>query len=71
MTPKPVEFSRFLAFLQEQTRRVSMRRCRTEKLDHRQRYAHREPPGSNVWRRSALRFVSLRIGTEISREISF
>ena len=45
MTPKPVEFSRFLAFLQEQTRRVSLRRCRTEKLDHRQRRllcAHRE-----------------------------
>lgn len=71
MTPELFESWRFSALLQEQTRRVSMRRCRTEKLDHRQRCAHREPPGSNVWRRSALRFVSLRIGTEISREISF
>ena len=33
MTPKPVEFSRFLALLQEQTLRISLRRCRTAKLD--------------------------------------
>jgi hypothetical protein len=47
MAPEPVEFSVFSALLQEQTRRVSLRRCRTEKLDHRQRgllCAHRERP---------------------------